>query len=117
MRSPLFYLFGSTSVLLLSTTSAIAPALAGERFVPAHQYPQSAIDSFMQGCMAAQQNADPKLLEQTCYCASQAVQDRYTLQEMLDLSRQIMVNRTVPKGIQEISVGCALAVLKANSRQ
>jgi hypothetical protein len=117
MRSPLPYLFGSTSVLLLSITSAIAPALAGERFVPANQYPQSAIDSFMRGCMVNQQNADPRLLEQTCYCASQAVQDRYTLKEMLELSREIMLSGTVPQGIQEISQGCALAVLKANSRR
>jgi hypothetical protein len=117
MRSPLPYLFGSTSVLLLSITSAIAPALAGERFVPAHQYPKEVISTFMQGCMGAQQNVDPKFLEQTCYCASQAIQDRYTLQQMLDLSRQIMVNRTVPAGIQEISVGCALAVIKANSNR
>jgi hypothetical protein len=117
MRSPLSYLFGSTSVLLFSTLSAFAPALAGERFVPAHKYPQSVIATFMQGCMATQQNVDPKLLEQTCYCASQAIQDRYTLEEMFSLSREIMVNKTVPQGVQEISVGCALAVLKANANR
>jgi hypothetical protein len=117
MRSPLTSLFGSTSVIVLSVISALAPALAGERFVPTHQYPQSVISTFMQGCKAAQQNVDPKLVEQTCYCASQAIQDRYTLEEMLSLSRDIMVNRTIPQGIQEISVGCALAVLKANANR
>jgi hypothetical protein len=115
MRSPLIYLFGSTSVIVLSITSALAPALAGERFVPAHQYPQSIITTFMQGCMAAKQNIDPKLMEQTCYCASQAIQDRYTLEEMLSLSKDILQGRA-PQEIQDISVGCALAVLKANSK-
>jgi hypothetical protein len=115
MRSSLTYFFGSTSVFLFSTLSALAPALAGDRFVPTHQYPPNIIATFMQGCKASQQGIPPELLEQTCYCASQAIQDRYTLEEMLSLSRDIMVNKTIPQGIQEISVGCAMAVIKANS--
>jgi hypothetical protein len=117
MRSPLPYLFGSTSAILLSITSAIAPVLAEKAFVPAHRYPEIFIEAFMQGCMKTKSNINPKFQEQFCYCASNAIQDQYTLEEIFSLSREIRVNRRMPEEMKEVSVGCSLAVLKANSNR
>jgi hypothetical protein len=117
MRSPLPYLFASTSVLLLSLVPAIAPALAEEGFTPAHRYPKVVIEGFMQGCIAKQGIINPKLIVPLCYCAVQAVQDKYSLEQMLALSREMRVTRTTPPELQEISRGCTMAVLKATSNR
>jgi hypothetical protein len=117
MRSPLPYIFASTSALLLSLVPAIAPAMAEEGFTPAHQYPKVVAEGFMQGCLAKQGIINPKLMVPLCYCALQAVQDKYSLEQLLAISREMKVTRTTPPELQEISSGCTMAVLKATSNR
>jgi hypothetical protein len=116
MRSPLSYFFGSTSVLLLSLVSAFAPALAGEGFTPAHRYPKQVLEGAMNGCMAQRGNVDPEMMGQLCFCILQAAQDKFSLAQLLNLSNEMSRNQTISVEVKEISTGCAMAVLKANSK-
>jgi hypothetical protein len=117
MRSPFSYIVGSTYVLLLSLVPALAPAMAEEGFIPAHRYPRAAELAGINSCIARGKNTDPEIMRQVCICISLAMQDRYSLAQLIDLQREMKATRTLPEGVREISVGCGLAVLKANSRR
>lgn len=117
MGSSLSYILGSTSVLLFSFVAALAPVMAEGSFVPAHKYPKAAVAEMMDGCMSRRKNVDPETMQLICYCISNATQDRYTLAQLLDFSREIKVTRTLPEGMTEIAVGCARAVVRRNANQ
>jgi hypothetical protein len=115
MRSPLSYIVGSTYILFLSLVPALTPVMAEQAYTPTYKYPKEVISGGINGCMSKRGNVDPEIMRQICYCLSQAVQDRYSLSQFIDIAREMSATGTPNPEVKEITIGCAAAVIKKNS--
>ena len=71
---------------------------------PVHMYPPRLVQLFMTGCVKSTRAA----FQQACACMIEKIQNKYTLEQFLEMGLDIKEGRRPPNGFIEIAVNCAI---------